>query len=169
MWRFESVHGFASVGNLYQKMHFAGSNPDTASKRAKGIYKTPKKCRGEKTGEISRNLPFSRFSSFGSKLTCHHGWDGRIRTDECRSQSPVPYRLATSHYYYRNILSHRRLCVKCKAELFSFRRAIGTAKGKCVISYHQVQPVYPPPRTGALYVWLMIPSVTVSPSVPSPA
>ena len=24
------------------------------------------------------------------------GWDGRIRTDECRSQSPVPYRLATS-------------------------------------------------------------------------
>ena len=37
-----------------------------------------------------------------------------------------------------------------KAELFSFRRAIGTAKGKCVISYHQVQPVYPPPRTGAL-------------------
>ena len=67
------MHGFASVGNLYQKMHFAGSNPDTASKRAKGIYETPKKCRGEKTGEISRNLPFSRFSSFGSKLTCHHG------------------------------------------------------------------------------------------------
>ena len=27
LWRFESVHGFASVGNLYQKMHFAGSNP----------------------------------------------------------------------------------------------------------------------------------------------
>ena len=25
------------------------------------------------------------------------GWDGRIRTDECGSQSPVPYRLATSH------------------------------------------------------------------------
>ena len=24
------------------------------------------------------------------------GWDGRIRTDECGSQSPVPYRLATS-------------------------------------------------------------------------
>ena len=29
MWRFESVHGFASVGNLYQKMHFAGSNLST--------------------------------------------------------------------------------------------------------------------------------------------
>ena len=25
------------------------------------------------------------------------GWDGRIWTDECGSQSPVPYRLATSH------------------------------------------------------------------------
>ena len=47
-------------------------SPDTASKRAKGIYETSKKCRVEKTGEISRNLPFSRFSSSGSKLTCHH-------------------------------------------------------------------------------------------------
>jgi hypothetical protein len=25
------------------------------------------------------------------------GWDGRTRTCECGSQSPVPYRLATSH------------------------------------------------------------------------
>ena len=36
-------------------------SPDTTSKGAKGIYETPKKCRVEKTGEISRNLPFSRF------------------------------------------------------------------------------------------------------------
>ena len=28
----ESVHGFASVGNLYQKMHFAGSNLSTDPK-----------------------------------------------------------------------------------------------------------------------------------------
>ena len=26
------------------------------------------------------------------------GWDGRIRTDECRSQSPMPYRLAITQY-----------------------------------------------------------------------
>ena len=26
------------------------------------------------------------------------GWDGWIRTSECRSQSPVPYRLATPQY-----------------------------------------------------------------------
>ena len=26
------------------------------------------------------------------------GWDGRIRTDECQSQSLMPYRLATSQY-----------------------------------------------------------------------
>jgi hypothetical protein len=27
-----------------------------------------------------------------------NGWDGRIRTYECQSQSLVPYRLATSHH-----------------------------------------------------------------------
>ena len=90
-----------------KKALFVSPSPDTASKRAKGIYETPKKLRVEKTGEISRNLPFSRFSSFGSKLTCHHGWDGRIRTDECRSQSPVPYRLAITQ-------KHRLICDKEK-------------------------------------------------------
>ena len=33
MWRFESVHSFCSVGNLYIKMHFVGSNPATDPKR----------------------------------------------------------------------------------------------------------------------------------------
>ena len=28
----------------------------------------------------------------------NHGWDSRIRTYECGSQSAVPYRLATSQY-----------------------------------------------------------------------
>ena len=87
MWRFESVHGFTSVGNLYQKMHFAGSNPATGQKTPKCIYKISKKCRVEKTGEISRNLPFSRFSSLGSKLTCHHV---SIRRFRCvRSCQPI--------------------------------------------------------------------------------
>ena len=54
-------------------------SPDTASKRAKGIYETPKKFRLEKTGEISRNLPFSRFFSRGSKLTCLHVSTGQFR------------------------------------------------------------------------------------------
>ena len=62
MWRFESVHGFASVGNLYQKMHFAGSNPATGQKTPKCIYKISKNFRVEKTGEISRNLRFFVFS-----------------------------------------------------------------------------------------------------------
>ena len=31
------------------------------------------------------------------------GWDGRIRTDECQSQSLVPYRLATSQYLVYHI------------------------------------------------------------------
>ena len=38
------------------------------------------------------------------------GWDGGIRTPECRDQNPVPYRLATSQrrlslYYRKNILA----------------------------------------------------------------
>ena len=68
-------------------------SPDTASKRAKGIYETPKKCRVEKTGEISRNLPFSRFSSLGSKLTCHHVSTGQFRCRFCVSQFRCTRRL----------------------------------------------------------------------------
>ena len=34
-------------------------------------------------GEISRNLPFSRFSSSGSKLTCHHVSTGHFRCQIC--------------------------------------------------------------------------------------
>ena len=37
------------------------------------------------------------------------GWDGRIRTDECGSQSPVPYRLATSHCGPEAFLTLREL------------------------------------------------------------
>ena len=33
-----------------------------------------------------------------NKVLGFFGWAGRIRTDECGSQSPVPYRLATAHY-----------------------------------------------------------------------
>ena len=47
VWRFKSVHGFASVGKLYQKMHFAGSNPATDPKCPKCIYKISKNFRVE--------------------------------------------------------------------------------------------------------------------------
>ena len=97
MWRFESVHGFASVGNLYQKMHFAGSNLSTDPKSPKCIYKISKNFRVEKSEEISRNLRFSRFFVPASKSDTHHGWGSRIRTYECQSQSLVPYRLAIPH------------------------------------------------------------------------
>ena len=58
VWRFESVHGFASVGNLYQKMHFAGSNPATGQKTPKCIYKISKNFRVEKSE--SGFIPFAR-------------------------------------------------------------------------------------------------------------
>ena len=82
MWRFESVHGFASVGNLYQKMHFAGSNLSTDRKCPKCIYKISKNFRVEKSGEISRNLRFSRFFVPASKSDTHHVRVGRFATTE---------------------------------------------------------------------------------------
>ena len=98
MWRFESVHSFGSVGNLYQKMHFVGSNLSTGSKSPKCIYKISKNFRVEKNGEISRNLRFSLVFVPASKSDTHHGWGSRIRTYECQSQSLVPYRLAIPQY-----------------------------------------------------------------------
>ena len=78
VWRFESVHSFGSVGNLYQKMHFVGSNLSTDPKCPKCIYKISKNFRVEKNGEISRNLRFSLVFVPASKSDTHHGWDGRI-------------------------------------------------------------------------------------------
>ena len=73
------MHGFASVGNLYQKMHFAGSNPATGQKTPKCIYKISKNFRVEKSGEISRNLRFSRFFVPASKSDTHHVSTGQFR------------------------------------------------------------------------------------------
>ena len=38
----------------------------------------------------------SKSSDLDNKSLLFVGWDGGIRTHDCRSQSPVPYRLATS-------------------------------------------------------------------------
>ena len=72
VWRFESVHGFASVGNLYQKMHFAGSNLSTDRKtaprtslRCKNASKNSEKLQKRKKHldepRCRRNLPKSPF------------------------------------------------------------------------------------------------------------
>ena len=50
-------------------MHFAGSNPATDRKTPKCIYKNSKSIRVEKTGEISRNLPFPRRSDYQTALS----------------------------------------------------------------------------------------------------
>ena len=99
MWRFESVHSFASVGNLYQKMHFAGSNLSTDPKCPKCIYKISKNFRVEKSGEISRNLRFSRFFVPASKSDTHHGWDSWTRTNEMQESKSCAFtNLAISQY-----------------------------------------------------------------------
>ena len=43
--------------------------------------------------------------------TSANGWDGWIRTSECRRQRPMPYRLATPQYWYsqRDSNPHFRL------------------------------------------------------------
>ena len=101
VWRFESVHSFASVGNLYQKMHFAGSNLSTDPKCPKCIYKILKNFRVEKSGEISRNLRFSRFFVPASKSDTHHGWGSWTRTNEMQeSKSCALTDLAIPHYEF---------------------------------------------------------------------
>ena len=56
-------------------MHFAGSNLSTDPKCPKYIYKISKNFRVEKSGEISRNLRFSRFFVPASRSDTHLGWD----------------------------------------------------------------------------------------------
>ncbi len=106
-------------------MHFVGSNPATGSKSPKCIYKIPKNFRVEKNGEISRNLRFSLVFVPASKSDTHHGWGGRIRTDECQSQSLVPYRLATPQFYSRPIIvsqsfAHVKENFSSNANFFAF-------------------------------------------------
>ena len=130
LWRFESVHGFGSVGNLYQKMHFSGSNPATdpkgneivrctmkSSLRSDEIFGVspqmklnPPPSPAERQISSRRDFIHRRWisSAIGGfsckkhlrKQVLFAGWDGRIRTDECGSQSPVPYRLATPQYFH---------------------------------------------------------------------
>ena len=50
------------------------------SSARKCIYKISKNFRVEKSGEISRNLRFSRFFVPASKSDTHHGWGIGIRT-----------------------------------------------------------------------------------------
>lgn len=59
--------------------------------------------RDEKNG---RNLSKSPVFSFESKLTCHHGWDGWIRTSVMQeSKSCALTDLATSQYFERKYYS----------------------------------------------------------------
>ena len=106
MWRFESVHGFAAVGNLYQDMHFAGSNLSTEPKSPKCIYKISKNFSVEKSGEISRNLRFSRFFYAASKSDTHHGWDSWIRTSEMPESKSGALPLGYIPKYFANVLYH---------------------------------------------------------------
>ena len=112
MWRFESVHVFGSVGNLYQKMHFAGSNLSTDPKRPKCIYKISKTYSVEKSGEISRNLRFSRFFVPASKSDTHHGWDSWTRTSEMQESKScaLPTWLYPNMFMHRYFITHKKYC-----------------------------------------------------------
>ena len=57
--------------------------------------------------------------SFVSKLWSLFGWDGWTRTNEWRSQSPLPYRLATPQYYNRIIINKNTVVVKQKMQIIN--------------------------------------------------
>ena len=97
MWRFESVHGFASVGNLYQKIHFAGSNLSTDPKSPKcapphfnhavGVY------------EIKAKPCMESATCCGmesSRSDVWHQSEGRIHADAwCHTPAAIPYTTAS--------------------------------------------------------------------------
>ena len=67
------------------------------------------------------------------------GWDGAARTRECRSQSPVPYHLATSQSGKDAV----------DRELFPIPRSMGWDRGS--------NPRHPEPQSGALPTELIPP------------
>ena len=50
---------------------------------------------------------FLKHSIFNQKSSIDNGWGGRIRTSECRNQSPVSYRLTTPHCFKDKICIHQ--------------------------------------------------------------
>ena len=124
MWRFESVHGFASVGNLYQKMHFAGSNLSTDPKYPKCIYKISKNFRVEKSGEISRNLRFSRFFVPASKSDTHHVSTGQFRRAASDRNLPGLQNHACKRTYVKAAESDQRLLTSVKNYITKYAPSI---------------------------------------------
>ena len=58
------------------------------------------------------------YISIISHLHFLFGWGTVIRTQECRSQSPMPYRLAIPQYTFNKILLHTDI-VTCFARTIS--------------------------------------------------
>lgn len=98
---FKSFRLFNSV-SLFLKIPFSRVQILAVGKNRKmDRYFFEKKAGTKKTGEISRNLPFSAvwlskrlFSSCGSILTTQHGRGRRIRTRDPRFWRPVLYQLS---------------------------------------------------------------------------
>ena len=66
---FKSFRSLAFRIQFLKNRIFGSSNPSPRRKIEKWTYRNSKKVRREKSGEISRNLRFSRFFSVGSKST----------------------------------------------------------------------------------------------------
>ena len=91
--------GFA----FFRKSRFRGFRSLRSEKIAKWIGIFPKKSRDEKTGDISRNLPFSLVFSCGSILTTQHGRGSKNRTHDTRFWRPLLYQLSYAPIQKRNL------------------------------------------------------------------
>ena len=89
-----------------KKVRFRQFESFDSKKYRKWIYGNSKKVRVEKSGEISRNLRFSRFFSVGSKSTVKHGRGRRIRTRDPRFWRPVLYQLSYTPVFLTCLLYH---------------------------------------------------------------
>ena len=95
---FKSFRLFNSVSLFLENPVFAGSDPRGRKKSQNGSVFFSKKFRVEKTGEISRNLPFSLVFSCGLILTTQHGRGRRILNPVCAQHLPEAFTLRGANY-----------------------------------------------------------------------
>ena len=71
-----------------------------------------KTLESKKSGEISRNLRFSRFFVPASKSDTHHGWDSWTRTSEMQESKScaLPTWLYPNMFMLRYFITHKKYC-----------------------------------------------------------
>ena len=126
LWRFESIHSFGAVGNLYQKMHFVGSN----------LSADPKRCvkRGNASAKFWKTSESKAFSEiFGIRRM----WNNSLRELwNIAPSSQCEIKFASSHFrskYFTAELFHLAKPYFTRRRRISLKKAHIVLVDKCVL------------------------------------